>query len=84
MYRTTYSCQILTKKEFFRQSFEKYANIKFNENPSSVRPVVPCGQTGMTKSAVDFHNSAHAPNKRHRLLDEPKLNLGSFIVAGGS
>jgi hypothetical protein len=38
----------------------------------------------MTKSVVAFRNSAHAPNKRHRLLDELKLYLGSFVVAGGS
>jgi len=38
--------------EFCRQSFEKYFNIKFNENPCSWSGVVPCGpsdgQTDMT------------------------------------
>jgi len=38
------ACQILMKPEFSRQIFEKYANIKFHENPSSGR-VVPCGRT---------------------------------------
>jgi len=30
---------------FFRQSFEKYSNTKFHENPSSGSRVVTCGQT---------------------------------------
>jgi len=34
--------------EFYRQIFEKYSIIKFNENPSSGIRVVPCGQTDMT------------------------------------
>jgi len=45
MYSTGYSCQILMKLEISRQIFEKYSNIKFHENPSSVSRVVPCGQT---------------------------------------
>jgi hypothetical protein len=48
----------------FRQFFEKYINIKFNENPSNGSPVVPYGQTGgqtdgrkdMTKLIAAFHN----------------------------
>jgi hypothetical protein len=28
-----YSCQILIKREFSRQIYEKYSEIKFNENP---------------------------------------------------
>jgi hypothetical protein len=32
------------KIEFSWQIFEKYLNIKFNENPSSRSGVVPCGQ----------------------------------------
>jgi hypothetical protein len=40
-----YSCQILLKLEFSRQIFEKYTNMKFNENPSIVTPVVPCRPT---------------------------------------
>jgi hypothetical protein len=35
-----YSCSISTKIEFSGQSFEKYSNIKFHGNPSSVRRVV--------------------------------------------
>ena len=33
------------KLEFYRQIFEKSSNIKFHENPSSGRRVVPYGQT---------------------------------------
>jgi hypothetical protein len=38
------SCQILLKLESSRQIFEKYSNIKFNENPSGGSEVVPCEQ----------------------------------------
>jgi hypothetical protein len=31
--------------EFFRQIFEKYSNIKFNENPFGGSRVVLCGRT---------------------------------------
>ena len=33
------------KLEFYRQNFEKYPNIKFNNNPSGEIRVVPCGRT---------------------------------------
>jgi len=36
---------ILIDVEFSQQIFEKYSNIKFHENPSSGRRVVPCGRT---------------------------------------
>ena len=41
---TRYSCQVLTKREFSRQIFEKYSNIRFHKNPSNGSPVVLCGQ----------------------------------------
>jgi hypothetical protein len=45
--------------------YEKYSNIRFNENASSVSRVVPCGQTAgltdMTKLIVAFRNFAKAP-----------------------
>jgi hypothetical protein len=33
------------KLEFYRQTFEKSSNIKFQENPYSGSRVVTCGQT---------------------------------------
>jgi hypothetical protein len=52
------------KLQFSRHVFEKYANIKFHENPSSRSRVVPCGwtdsRTDMTKPIVSFRNFANA------------------------
>jgi len=45
MYNTRCSCQISIKLDFPRQTFGKYLNVKFNENPYSWSRVVPCGQT---------------------------------------
>jgi hypothetical protein len=46
---------------------EKISNIKFRENPSSVKRVVPCewkyGRTCMTELTVAFRNTANAPLK---------------------
>jgi hypothetical protein len=39
------SCQILSRLEFSLQVFEKYSNIKFQENLSSASRVAPYGQT---------------------------------------
>jgi len=61
------------KRDFTRQIFEKYSDIKFHEDPSSSSRV-PCGrtdgptvkrtdtdrQTDMTKSVVAFRNFANA------------------------
>jgi hypothetical protein len=64
-----YSCLILMKLEFSRQSFEKSSNIKFHESPPSGAPGVPRGrtyrrtdgQTDMTNLIVDFRNFVNAP-----------------------
>jgi hypothetical protein len=40
-----YSCEILEKLKYSRQSFEKYSKTKFHANLSSGSRVVPCGQT---------------------------------------
>jgi hypothetical protein len=57
---------------FFRQIFEKYSNISFNENASSGSRDVPCGErdrwTDMTKLIVALRNFAKAPNNVHRWL----------------
>ena len=45
------SCPVLKKLEFSPTDFRKISNIKFHENPSSGRRVVPCGRTdGQTRS----------------------------------
>jgi hypothetical protein len=56
-------CQILIKLEFSRQLFEKYSNIKFRDNPSSGKRVVPYRRTDRqtTKVIVTFRNFANAP-----------------------
>jgi hypothetical protein len=63
------SCKILVKREFCRQIFEKYSNIKFHEIPSSESRAVPCGradrQTDMTKLIVALRNLAKAPKNAH-------------------
>jgi len=49
------------KREFSQRFFEKYSNINFHENPSSMSRVVPCGRTDMTKLMADFRDSVNAP-----------------------
>jgi hypothetical protein len=46
---------------FSQQIVEKYLDIKFHENPSSGKQVVPFGQTDMTKLIIAFRNFANAP-----------------------
>jgi hypothetical protein len=54
------------KLEFPRPNFEKFSNVKFYENPSSVSRAVPGDartdrQTDMTKLIVTRRNFANAP-----------------------
>jgi len=53
------------KLAFSRPIFEKYSNIRFQENPPSGSRVVPCGQTDWRtfklKLIAAFHNFANAP-----------------------
>jgi hypothetical protein len=51
-----YFCQIAVNLELSRQSFEKYWNTKFYENPSSVDERSD-GRTDKTKLMVAFRNS---------------------------
>jgi hypothetical protein len=56
------------KLEFSRQDFEKYSNIKFNENPSSGNGVVRGGRVdGWTDTHDEanglFRNFLNGPNK---------------------
>jgi hypothetical protein len=52
-----YSCQILMKTEFFRQIFQKYLNVKFNENLYSGNSVVSCGRKDRR---IDTHDEANS------------------------
>jgi hypothetical protein len=47
------------KVEFSRQTFEKYSDMKFHENPFSGSQNVPCGRTDV-KLIVAFRNFANA------------------------
>jgi hypothetical protein len=49
------------KLELFRQIFEKYLNIIFNENGSSGSQVVPYERTDMMKQIVAFRNFVKVP-----------------------
>jgi hypothetical protein len=49
------------KLEIPWQIFEKYTNIKFNENPSGGSQVFPCGGTDIRKLIVTFRNFTKAP-----------------------
>jgi hypothetical protein len=61
-----YSCQILIEIEFSQQTFKKYWNIKFRENPFSGTRVVQCGRTDIheTKQIVDLRNFSRYSLKR--------------------
>jgi hypothetical protein len=56
-----YSCPILMKLKFSRQSFENSSNIKFYENPSGGSRDVTWGRADMTKVIVAFRNFANVP-----------------------
>jgi hypothetical protein len=53
------------KLEILQQIFEKYTNIKFNENPSNGSRVIVCGQIGgqndVMKLMVAFRNFGNEP-----------------------
>jgi hypothetical protein len=64
MLSARYTCPVVKEFEFAGQIFEKYWNIKFNDNPSSGRWVVTCGltdgQTDVTTLMAAFRNFAKA------------------------
>jgi len=57
---TCYSCQILMKREFSQQFFEKYSNIKFHHSPARAELFHADGRTDMTNLIVAFRNFANA------------------------
>jgi len=58
------------KLEISQEVFEKYTNIKFQENPTSEKRVLPCGQmdkrTAMTRLVFAFRSFANTRNKRRK------------------
>ena len=55
--------------EFSQQIFEKYSDIKFNENASSGSRAVPCGRTDRHDEANSrFANLANTPENVRGLL----------------
>jgi hypothetical protein len=57
MQSTSYSCQILMRLELPRHSFEKYSNIKFNENQPNGSRAYLCGRTdGQTERYDEVNN----------------------------
>jgi hypothetical protein len=61
--------------KFSLQIFEKYANIKFNENTSNGGRVVPCGKTDMTKLIAAFRNFRKAPPPPQKKVYSPLWGL---------
>jgi hypothetical protein len=57
------------KLEFSRQIFEKYSDIKFNDNPSSWSRVVPCGQTDRHEEANSHLSQFSESAKKMRAVD---------------
>jgi hypothetical protein len=57
-------CQILIKLELSRQISETYSNIKFYENPSSGRRIIPSLRTDGTNLVLVFRSFANAPKNK--------------------
>jgi len=76
-----YYWQIVMKLELYRQSFQKYSNIKFYETPSSGSRIAACRQTdswteGQTDGQTDRHDKH---NVRFRNFDFFKEILSTFL-----
>jgi len=62
MWSTLHSCPILMKLDISGQTFKKYSNVKFNENPFNGSRVDPCGQTYRHDEANScFRNFGKSP-----------------------
>jgi hypothetical protein len=69
MKSTLYSCQILVKVDFSRQSFKKYSNVNLYDYLTGGIRVVPCGRTDVMKLMVAFWDFANAPKNGWMLLE---------------
>jgi len=63
------------KLEICRQIFEKYTNIKFNENPSSGSRVVPCGRRDR-----ETNRHEEANNSFSQILREDKQLFQNALI----
>ena len=68
MHCALYSCPIIMSLEFSRRVFEKFSNIKFHENLSSERRVVPCALIDGQTDTPDEANSCFFAILRTRLI----------------
>ena len=73
------------KLEYSRQIFEESSNVKFHQNLSNERRVVPCdGQKEITKLIVNFRNFSNCsprlfPIDKNMYKQSQKRNV-SYIV----
>ena len=75
-----------------REIFEKYSNIKFNENPSDWSRIVPWGETraepkrqmdkqaDVTKLIVTFRNFANAPKIENCVLNGKEIQENRIFL----
>ena len=80
------------KLEIPGQIFEKYSNIKFRENRSSVNRAVQCRQTGeeeerrtdMTKPTDAYRNFANTPRNVTKFPNKPTTIMRDFSLPSPS
>jgi hypothetical protein len=74
-----YSCQILMQLEISRQIFQKYSNIRFDENSSNGSRVAELfhayWRTDVTKLIVAFRNFANASKKTCSHISEERKKI---------
>jgi hypothetical protein len=68
------------KLEFSQQTFEKYSNIRFHENPSSGIRIVPRGWTGGQTKETDRHDEASS--RFRNFAKAPKNGLKIRVLLG--
>ena len=82
MQGTCYSCQILMKIEFSKQTFEKYSNAKFLENSSSGTPCCSMRTDRWTDMKIIFAFRIFRKAHRAQIEVNNKLHHGvsKYIV----
>ena len=80
MYSTGYTCQILMELDFLRQIFEKYPNIKFNENPSTgCRIFLRTDRQNVTNVTVAVLSAVNAPKTSQLLLCREIIAVLTYV-----